>query len=444
VLEVYKTVSQYADKIRKAPRPLLLECNTFRRRGHEEASGTKYVPDELMKYWEERDPVIRFEEYLMSQGMTSEEEISALRRDITEEIETNLKIADDDVFTEVSLPGETSDMFLHSTPPESTASSESEELRFVDAVKEGLREGMRKHPELVLMGQDIGDYGGVFKVTEGFVDEFGAERVRNTPLCESAIVGAAIGLSIEGFKSMVEMQFADFVTCGFNQIVNNAAKLHYRWGQNVDVVIRMPTGGGVGAGPFHSQSNEAWFFHVPGLRIVYPSTPEDAKGLLLSALADPNPVLYFEHKALYRNLTGEVPKGYYTVPIGKARTVRTGERAVIITYGSGVTWACEYVDANDLDVEVLDLRSLAPLDLHAINEAVQKTNRVLILHEATLTGGVGAEISAYINEHLFDHLDAPVMRVASLDTPVPFAGHLENQFLPKERFIDQLEKLLKY
>ncbi len=444
VLEVYKTVSQFAEKIRKTPRPLLLECNTFRRRGHEEASGTKYVPDELMKYWEERDPVIRFEEYLLSQGITTEEEISALRSDITEEIETNLGIADEDVFTEVSLPGETSDMFKHVSTPELAPSQESEEMRFVDAVKDGLREGMRKHPDLVLMGQDIGDYGGVFKVTEGFVDEFGADRVRNTPLCESAIIGAAIGLSIEGFKSMVEMQFADFVTCGFNQIVNNAAKLHYRWGQNVDVVIRMPTGGGVGAGPFHSQSNEAWFFHVPGLRIVYPSTPEDAKGLLLSALADPNPVLFFEHKALYRNLSGNVPKGYYMVPIGKARTVRSGDRAVIITYGSGVTWATEHVDANDLAVEVLDLRSLAPLDFDAIDQAVKKTNRVLILHEATLTGGVGAEISAYINEHLFDHLDAPVMRVASLDTPVPFAGHLEKKFLPRERFIDQLEKLLKY
>jgi 2-oxoisovalerate dehydrogenase E1 component len=303
---------------------------------------------------------------------------------------------------------------------------------------------MNRHQNLILMGQDIAEYGGVFKVTEGLLEKYGHDRVRNTPLCESAIIGAAVGLSITGFKSMVEMQFADFVTCGFNQIVNTAAKLHYRWGQHVDTVIRMPTGAGVGAGPFHSQSNEAWFFHVPGLKIVYPSNPTDAKGLLLAAFEDPNPVLFFEHKALYRNISGEVPERFYTVPIGKARLVRSGSEASIITYGMGVHWAEKYIDENGMDIEILDLRSLAPLDYAAISETVRKTGRVLVLHEDNKTGGIGGELAAWIVEHLFEYLDAPVLREGALDTPVPFASVLEQQYLPADRIGKQIEKLLEY
>jgi 2-oxoisovalerate dehydrogenase E1 component len=303
---------------------------------------------------------------------------------------------------------------------------------------------MRRHPKLVLMGQDIGDYGGVFKITDGFVAKYGKDRVRNTPLCESGIVGTALGLSLEGYKAMVEMQFADFVTCGFNQIVNNLAKLHYRWGAHADVVLRMPTGAGTGAGPFHSQSNEAWFYHTPGLKIVYPSTPEDAKGLLLSAFEDPNPVMFFEHKALYRGISGFVPDGYYTTPIGKARQVRTGSEASVITYGMGVRWAEALADEHGLDLDIVDLRTLLPVDWDAVGESVRRTNRVLVLHEDTLTGGIGGDIAAHIAEHFFGDLDAPVMRVGSLDTPVPFAAVLEQQFLPPARLYDQMMKLLAY
>jgi 2-oxoisovalerate dehydrogenase E1 component len=304
---------------------------------------------------------------------------------------------------------------------------------------------MKKHDNLVLMGQDIAEYGGVFKVTEGFVNEFGKERVRNTPLCESAIVGAALGLSIKGYKSMVEMQFADFVTCGFNQIVNNLAKIHYRWGQNADVVVRMPCGGGVGAGPFHSQSNEAWFTHVPGLKVVYPATPRDAKGLLISSFEDPNPVLFFEHKALYRSITGDVPGGYYNIPIGKAAYAAKGDELTIITYGAGVHWALDVLkDMEDVSADVIDLRTLLPIDHETISESVKKTGKVIILHEDTLFGGIGGEISAWITENLFTYLDAPVMRSGSLDTPVPFAPVLEQNFFPKSRFKRQLVELLEY
>jgi 2-oxoisovalerate dehydrogenase E1 component len=318
-------------------------------------------------------------------------------------------------------------------------------MRLIDAISDGLRQSMQQHANLVLMGQDIAEYGGAFKITEGFVEEFGKERVRNTPLCESAIVGAALGLSLEGFKSMMEMQFADFVTVGFNQIVNNLAKIYYRWGQNADVVIRMPTGGGVGAGPFHSQSNEAWFTHVPGLKIVYPSTPVDAKGLLIAAINDPNPVMFFEHKALYRSVSGQVPAEYFEIEIGKARHVREGEDISVITYGSGVHWAEDYAAEHpEISMDILDLRSLAPLDHFAIREAVKRTGRVIILHEDTLTGGIGGEIAAWIAEHCFSMLDAPVMRCASLDTPVPFSLVLEKNFLASARLAETIEKLLNY
>jgi 2-oxoisovalerate dehydrogenase E1 component len=304
---------------------------------------------------------------------------------------------------------------------------------------------MIRHPELVLMGQDIAAYGGAFKVTEGLMERFGTARVRNTPLCESAIIGTALGLSLEGIKSMVEMQFADFVTSGFNQIVNNLAKIHYRWGQPADVVIRMPTGAGVGAGPFHSQSNEAWFTHTPGLKVLYPSTPADARGLLLAAFDDPNPIMYFEHKAMYRSLTGMVPEGYHTVPIGKARQVLTGNDLSIITYGMGVIWAEEYAHAHpNLSIDLVDLRTLLPWDSESVEASVRRTGRVLVLHEDTLTGGFGGEIAAWIGEHCFRWLDAPVMRCASLDSPVPFARALEDVFLAKHRLQSTIEKLLAF
>ena len=445
IAEVYSRVSKLTDAIRKNPHPVLLECMTFRRRGHEEASGTKYVPEDLMKYWEKLDPISNYEEFLKEKGVLTEVDIAQLRAEIKKEIEAEWAAALEAPDLTASDERELLDVYAAPAAPSVTSNSQSKnDTRFVDAISDGLRESMRKHENLILMGQDIAEYGGVFKVTEGFLEEFGADRVRNTPLCESAIIGTAIGLTFEGFKAMVEMQFADFVTCGFNQIVNNAAKLHYRWGHSPDIVIRMPTGGGVGAGPFHSQSNEAWFFHIPGLKIVYPSTPEDAKGLLIAAFEDPNPVLYFEHKALYRNLNGPVPEGHYTTPIGTARTARSGTEASIITYGMGVIWAEKIVNESGYDVEIIDLRSLSPLDYDAIRETVEKTNRVLILHEDTLTGGIGAEVSAWINENCFDKLDAPVVRVAAMDTPVPFASELEQQFMPEARLLDRLNYLLTF
>ena len=444
ILEVHRRIREIAAGIRENPQPVLLECLTFRMRGHEEASGTKYVPDDLMAHWAALDPLTNYQSFLQAEGILSDYDIELMRDQIRREIEEGLQEAFSEPDCEATIGEELADVYAPWTGTEVSPRPESREMRFVDAVSDGLREGMSKHPELVLMGQDIADYGGVFKVTDGFVEAFGKERVRNTPLCESAIVGIALGLSLKGYKAMVEMQFADFVSCGFNQIVNNLAKLHYRWGQTADVCIRMPTGAGVGAGPFHSQSNEAWFTHTPGLKVVYPSNPHDAKGLLLASLADPNPVLFFEHKALYRRVSGAVPDGYYTVPFGKARVVRDGTQATILTYGMGVHWAVEYVEEAEADAEIVDLRTLQPLDYDAIDETVKKCHRVLILHEDTLFGGIGGELSAYISEHLFEHLDAPVIRVASLNTPVPFAGNLEENFLAKSRLKEGLEKLLAY
>ncbi|MGH1338191.1 MAG: alpha-ketoacid dehydrogenase subunit alpha/beta [Aureispira sp.] len=445
ILEVYQTVDKLAKSMRKNPRPVLLECQTFRMRGHEEASGTKYVPKDLMEHWAKRDPIKNYEQFLIEEGLLEEATIQNLRKQYKKEIEDNLAIAYGTPEVQANLALEMGDVYAaHEQEIIAPDFSETQELRVVDAISNGLRQGMERYDNLVLMGQDIADYGGVFKITDGFMEQFGKARVRNTPLCESAIIGIALGLSLKGYKAMVEMQFADFVTCGFNQIVNNAAKLHYRWGENVDVVIRMPTGGGVGAGPFHSQSNEAWFFHVPGLKIVYPSNPVDAKGLLLAALEDPNPVLFFEHKALYRSLSAEVPSAYYTTEIGKAAVAQEGTEATIIAYGNAVHWAKAAAAQLGASIEVLDLRTLLPLDYEAIAATVKKTNRVLLLHEDTLTGGIGAELSAYISEHLFEHLDAPIKRVASLDSPFPFAKDLERQFLPQERLLTALEELLAY
>ncbi len=445
ILEVYDTIRRLAEELRHDPAPVLVECRTFRVRGHEEASGVKYVPDKLIESWQARDPLDTFADYLREGELLIQEREESLVAAIKAEIETALATAAE--FPEVSADTqrELADVFATVPPlPTTTSGGPTRDLRFIDAISDGLREGMRTYPELVLMGQDIAEYGGVFKITEGFVEEFGADRVRNTPLCESGVIGTALGYAIGGGKAMVEMQFGDFVSCGFNQIVNNLAKLHYRWGQSADVVVRLPVGGGVGAGPFHSQTMESWFTAVPGLKIVYPSTPQDAKALLFAALHDPNPVLFFEHKALYRSLTGPVPEGFVADELGKARVVREGTKLSIITYGAGVQWATQVVAALGEDIEIVDLRSLAPLDYAAIRATVTKTSRVLVLHEASLTGGFGGELAAWIGEHCFEQLDAPVRRLASVDTPIPFAGALEAEYLPENRLRGVIEELLAY
>jgi 2-oxoisovalerate dehydrogenase E1 component len=443
ILEVYTTIRDIAAQMRKDPKPFLLECNTFRMRGHEEASGTKYVPKEMMDAWAKKDPIDNYEAWLIKQGLITDK----TRDEITKKYKADIQDAVDEMLSAPDPVANTEDELadVYAPAPTSIApAGATTEMRFIDAITSGLDEAMQMHPELVLMGQDIADYGGVFKITTGFVEKYGKPRVRNTPLCESAIVGISLGLSLKGIKSMVEMQFADFVSCGFNQIVNNLAKLHWRWGQTADVVIRMPTGGGSGAGPFHSQSNEAWFTKVPGLKVVFPSNPADAKGLLIASFADPNPVMFFEHKALYRSVSGQVPEGYYTTPIGKAALVREGAEVSIITYGLGVQWAQKLTETMQIDADILDLRTLLPLDYDAIRATVEKTGRVLILHEDTMFGGIGGEISAWISEHCFESLDAPVLRAASLDTPVPFAIPLEQNFFPIERMKEQMEKLLRY
>jgi len=419
---------------------------TFRMRGHEEASGTKYVPKELFEEWGKKDPVNSYENFLLQEKVIDVGTIATFRKEIKQEIEKNLEITFAEHNPEVNTHEELLDMFDTSPPKVYAISSPAKtEKRYLDAITDGMRQAMQRHDNLVIMGQDIAEYGGVFKATLGFVEEFGKDRVRNTPICESAIIGAAFGLSINGMKSIVEMQFADFVTCGFNQVVNNLAKSHYRWGQHADVVVRMPTGAGVNAGPFHSQSNEAWFVHTPGLKVVYPAFPADAKGLLIAAVEDPNPVMFFEHKALYRSINEDVPDDYYTTEIGKARLVREGNDVTIISYGLGVHWAMETLDRNkNISADLVDLRTLLPWDYATVEESVRKTGRVIILHEDTLIGGIGGEIAAYISEHCFESLDAPVMRCASLDTPVPMNVELENNFLAKSRFEEQLKRLMEY
>ncbi|MFY7972430.1 MAG: alpha-ketoacid dehydrogenase subunit alpha/beta [Flavobacteriales bacterium] len=445
IIEVYTTVKKTAESIRKNPRPILMEFMTFRIRGHEEASGTKYYPDGLIESWEKKDPVDNYEAWLLQKKVISEEQVLSIRAEIKQQIADALKIAYDEPNIVPSTEKEVADLFKPFDQAEQAPQGGKSTKRLIDAISDGLRESMRKHDKLVLMGQDIGEYGGVFKVTEGFVQEFGKNRVRNTPLCESAILGAALGLSMKGWKSMVEMQFADFVTCGFNQIVNNLAKLHYRWAENADVVVRMPTGAGVAAGPFHSQSNEAWFFHTPGLKIAYPAFPADAKGLLCQSFEDPNPVMFFEHKALYRSIEQEVPDGYYTLPFGKANVLKEGSDFTIVTYGLGVHWALQMMNENPaLSGDLIDLRTLAPLDTDTIYASVRKTGRVLVLHEDCLTGGIGGELVSLITENCFTSLDAPVMRVASLDTPVPFNAELEKNFLANARLKEKLDSLLKF
>jgi 2-oxoisovalerate dehydrogenase E1 component len=443
---VHATMTKLAESLRKKPRPVLVECMTFRMRGHEEASGIKYVPKKLLEEWGKKDPILRYERYLLKKKLLSRKEMNAVRAELLAEIEESVERAFAEPDVEPSIETELVDVFAP-TPDLSLQSEEGPcvSMRFIDAISDALREGMRRHKDLVLMGQDIADYGGVFKVTDGFMKEFGKDRVRNTPLCESAILGAALGLSVAGRRAMVEMQFADFVSSGFTQVVNNLAKSHYRWGQSVNVVVRMPTGAGAGAGPFHSQSNEAWFAHTPGLKIAYPSTPADAKGLLMTALEDPNPVMFFEHKGLYRSVSGDVPQGAHFIPFGKARMHRDGEQVAIVTYGAGVHWANKIAEEHpEWSIAILDLRTLVPLDYEAIQEVVMRIGRVVVFHEDTLFGGIGGEVAAYIGESLFEYLDAPVVRVGSLDTPVPFAGALESQFLARGRLSEALERIMRY
>jgi 2-oxoisovalerate dehydrogenase E1 component len=414
-------------------------------RGHEEASGVKYVPPHLFEEWEKKDPVKNYEQYLTQQNILSSAQIDEIKKETKAHIESELAIAYQAKPMLVNTNEEVNDVYAQHQQLTTNNQQPTTEKRFIDGIKEALHLSMTQHPNLIIMGQDIAEYGGAFKITEGFVQDFGKERIRNTPICESAIVGAALGLSLEGYKAVMEMQFADFATVGFNQIINNLAKIHYRWGQNADVVVRMPTGGGVGAGPFHSQSNEAWFTKTPGLKVVYPSTAADAKGLLIAAINDPNPVLYFEHKALYRSVSGQVPNDYYEIEIGKANIVQEGDDVTIITYGAGVHWALDYAKNNpQTSLYILDLRTLLPLDYDAIEEAVAATGKVLLLHEDTLIGGVGGEIAAWIAEHCFTYLDAPVMRCGSLDTPIPFNIELEKNFMAYSRLKEFVGKLMRY
>lgn len=445
ILEVYNTLNELLSDIRKNPRPIIFEARTFRMRGHEEASGTKYVPQQLFDEWGKKDPIANYENYLLESKIISTAQVESIRTKIKTEIEEHLKISYAESDPEVNTVIELRDMYAPSYDTNITASGAVTEKRFLDAITDGLRQGMQRHKNLVIMGQDIAEYGGVFKATQGFVEEFGKSRVRNTPITESSILGASLGLSINGYKSIVEMQFADFVTCGFNQIVNNLAKTHYRWGQNADVVVRMPTGAAVGAGPFHSQSTEAWFFHVPGLKILYPAFPSDAKGLLAAAIEDPNPVMFFEHKALYRSVSGLVADDYFTIPIGKASKIREGTDLTIVTYGLGVHWAMEALDENkNIQADLIDLRSLLPWDKETVLESVKRTGKVIIFHEDTLTGGIGGEIAAEISSACFQWLDAPVMRCGSLDTAVPMSNQLEWNFLPRDRFKQMLKQLAAY
>lgn len=445
VLEVYSKISELAESIRRDPRPVLVEFKTFRMRGHEEASGTKYVPDELMDEWAKKDPVTNFREFLIAENILSEDQEEQFIEEIKAEIDEDLKRANSEPAIDFDVINELNDVYKAFEYEAVNPSEKTEELRFIDAVSQGLRQSMQRHENLILMGQDIADYGGVFKITEGFLEEFGKERIRNTPICESGIVETAMGLSIKGMKAMVEMQFADFVSSGFNPIVNYLAKVHYRWNQNADVVIRMPSGAGVGAGPFHSQTNEAWFTKTPGLKVVYPAFPYDAKGLLNTAINDPNPVLFFEHKALYRSIRQEVPVDYYTLPFGKAALLKEGKDITVISFGAAVHWALEILDDHsEISADLLDLRTLQPLDTKAIFASVKKTGKVIILQEDSLFGGVGADIAAMISEDCFQFLDAPVVRVGSLETPIPFSKALEEGYLPKKRFEEKIIELMKY
>ena len=445
ILAVYTKVNSICSDLRENPRPVLLEFKTFRMRGHEEASGTKYVPQQLMDAWEKKDPISNYENYLLSEKLLDTDKIRAIKAVIQAEIDENLNIAFNEEEIHSDIENELNDVYKPFDYKEVTPKSKTENIRLVDAISQGLKQSMEQHDNLVLMGQDIADYGGVFKITEGFMYEFGKERVRNTPICESAIVSTAMGLSINGMKAVVEMQFADFVSSGFNPIVNYLAKSYYRWNEHADVVVRMPCGAGVGAGPFHSQTNEAWFTKTPGLKVAYPAFPHDAKGLLATAINDPNPVLFFEHKALYRSKYQEVPLDYYTLPFGVASLLKKGDAISIVSYGAGVHWALDTLEKHpEISADLLDLRTLQPLDIAAVYASVKKTGKLIILQEDSLFGGIASDIAALVMENCFEYLDAPVKRVASLETPIPFAKNLENNYLPKERFEQSMLELLAY
>ena len=445
ILEVYSKIKSIAESVREQPRPVLLEFKTFRRRGHEEASGTKYVPKALMESWEAKDPIVNFENYLIAEKTLNSETIDMMRSEISDEIQSGLQKAFEEPPIQADLDTELNDVYKPFDFQITMANNEKSEKRFIDAVSDGLFQAMEKHQDLVVMGQDIAEYGGVFKITDGFVKRFGTDRVRNTPICESAIIETAMGLSIAGIRSVVELQFSDFISSGFNPVVNYLAKSHYRWGQEANIVLRMPCGAGVGAGPFHSQTNEAWFTKTAGLKVVYPAFPYDAKGLLATAIEDPNPVLFFEHKALYRSVRQDIPNDYYSLPIGKASLIKQGHDVSIISYGAAVHWALETLEKNPLiSADLIDLRSLQPLDFGCILDSVKKTNRVIILQEDSLFGGIASDISAHIMENAFEYLDAAVQRVGSLDTPIPFANSLEQQYLAKRNFETALKALLDY
>ena len=445
IIEVYTKVQALVEDMREHPRPVLLEFKTFRMRGHEEASGTKYVPQDLLDTWEAKDPLINFENYLLAQKHLTQEDISDFKSDIKKEITDGLDLAFNEPTIIANRAQELKDVYHHYEYQEIAPNDQTKELRLIDAISQGLKQSMERHDNTVILGQDIAEYGGVFKITDGFLEAFGKERVRNTPICESAIVSATMGLSICGYKAIMEMQFSDFVTSGFNPIVNYLAKSHYRWAQKADVVIRMPCGAGVGAGPFHSQTNEAWFTHTPGLKVVYPAFPFDAKGLLAQAIEDPNPVLFFEHKALYRSIRQEVPTQYYTLALGKAAVLQQGDQVTIITYGMGVHWALKTLESDTtIKADLIDLRTLSPLDTQTIYASVKKTGKVIILQEDSMFGGIASDISALISEHCFEDLDAPIKRVAGLETPIPFAADLEREYLANDRFDAALKELIAY
>ena len=445
ILDVYEKVNEIAKSVRKNPRPILLEFKTFRMRGHEEASGTKYVPKELMKQWAAKDPIENYQNYLKFEEIITEDDIASFKKEIIHEINEHLKRAYDEKTIVSTVENELKDVYKTYQQEIIAPIKETKKIRLIDAISEGLEQSMEKHTDLVIMGQDIAEYGGVFKITDGFVQKFGKNRVRNTPICESAIVAASYGLSVNGIKSVMEMQFADFVSSGFNPIVNLLAKSHYRWSQQADITVRMPCGAGVGAGPFHSQTNEAWFTKTPGLKVVYPAFPMDAKGLLISSINDPNPVLFFEHKALYRSIYQEVPKNYYTIPLGKATVLKEGKSVSIITYGAGVHWALEILEKNSkISADLIDLRTLQPLDTKAIYDSVKKTGKAIILQEDSLFGGIASDIAALITENCFEQLDAPIKRVGSIETPIPFEKELEKQYLAKNRFESALNELINY
>lgn len=445
ILEVYTRVADICRSMREKPRPVLLEFKTFRMRGHEEASGTKYVPDSLLHSWSEKDPIANYEKFLLKEGLLDPDTLKAMRAEFQEEIDENLRKAFAEGPVNFNETKELHDVYHKFDYQIVKHSNIVKNIRLVDAVAQGLEQSMEHHENLIVMGQDIAEYGGVFKVTEGLAETYGTDRVRNTPICESAVVSAAMGLSLNGMKAVVEMQFADFVSSGFNPIVNYLAKVHYRWGAIADVVIRMPCGAGVGAGPFHSQTNEAWFTKTPGLKVVYPAFPYDAKGLLITAINDPNPVLFFEHKGLYRSIYQDVPTDYYTLPFGKAALLREGEDISIVTYGAGVHWALETLDSSpEIKADLIDLRTLQPLDTQAVFRSVKKTGKLIILHEDTLFGGLASDLSALVTESCFEFLDGPVRRVGSLETPVPFAPALEENYLPRKRFAAALAELWAY